>query len=304
VWVTPEAGPIPEPSRSATVLDVRRARRIAVALAAATAAAATGIYLTTLDAGATTTTATITKAVAPAVSPPPANAKFDYQIGAAYQPPAGVQVVSRDRAAAPAAGLYNICYVNTFQAQPGEVGWWQAHHDDLLLRDSSGDYVIDGDWDEILLDISTPAKRSALAGIMGGWFDGCATAGFQAIEPDNIDSYDRSDGLLDKADAIAYLTLLAPRAHAAGLAIAQKNTTDLGAAGQKVGLDFAIAEECGQWNECGDYTDVYGDHVIAIEYSGKAFDKACKAVGASVSVVHRDVAVTAPGSRTYVYNAC
>jgi hypothetical protein len=295
----PEAGPIPEQSRSPTVPHVLRARRIAVALAATAAATAavTGICLTTLDAGAATPKAA-------AVTLPPANAKFDYQIGAAYQPPAGVQVVSRDREAAPAAGLYTICYVNTFQVQPGEVGWWQAHHDDLLLRDGSGDYVVDGDWNEILLDVSTSAKRSALAGIMGGWFDGCAKAGFKAIEPDNIDSYDRSEGLLDKADAIAYLTLLAPRAHAAGLAIAQKNTTDLGTAGKQLGLDFAIAEECGQWNECGDYTGVYGDHVIAIEYSNKAFDKACKAIGARVSVVRRDVAVTAPGSSTYVYNAC
>ena len=84
---------------------------------------------------------------------PPANAKFDYQIGAAYTPPSGVKVVSRDRTASPAAGLYNICYVNVFQTQPDEIAWWQANHDDLLLRDSSGNYVIDGDWGENLIDV-------------------------------------------------------------------------------------------------------------------------------------------------------
>ena len=44
----------------------------------------------------------------------------------------------------------------------------------------------------------------------------------------------------------------------AGLAIAQKNTAEL--AGNRVtnGLDFAIAEECADWDECGDYVDAFG----------------------------------------------
>jgi hypothetical protein len=235
---------------------------------------------------------------------PPVNGQFDYQIGGAYTPPAGTQIVSRDRTAAPAAGLYNICYVNAFQVQPDEVTWWQTNHNDLLLKDSSGAYVVDGDWDEILLDTSTAAKRSALASILGTWFAGCKSAGFQAIEPDNIDSYDRSEGLLTIGEAESYLALLAPIAHNDGLAIAQKNDTDLGSAGKNAGLDFAVSEECGRYSECDGYTDVYGTHVIDIEYTKSAFTKACKAIGASVSVVRRDVDVTVPGSSTYVYGAC
>ena len=235
---------------------------------------------------------------------PPVNAQFDYQIGGAYTPPSGVQVVSRDRKAAPAAGLYNICYINAFQVQPDEVTWWEQNHDDLLLKDDNGDYVVDGDWDEILLDTSTAAKRSALTTIMGTWMDGCRTAGYLAIEPDNIDSYDRSADLLTIDDAVAYLQSLASRAHGDGLAIAQKNDTDLGTDGRDAGLDFALAEECGRYGECGDFTDVYGAHVIDIEYRAADFTKACNAVGASISVVRRDVDVTAPGSGTYVYGAC
>ncbi len=213
-------------------------------------------------------------------------------------------MVSRDLDATPAAGKYNICYVNAFQVQPGEVSWWQQNHDDLLLRDSDGEYVVDGDWDEILLDIRTAAKRTAIAAIVNGWISGCAADGFKAVEPDNIDSYDRSDDLLTMANAVAYLKLLAPYAHAAGLAIGQKNTVELGTKGKAAGLDFAIAEECGRYNECGDYKAVYGNNLIVIEYTSNAYTKACTAVGASVSVVRRDVNVTAPGSSTYVYNAC
>lgn len=243
-------------------------------------------------------------AMAATYAPPPANAKFDYQIGGAYAPPAGVSVVSRDRKATPAAGLYTICYVNAFQTQPDEIAWWQANHDDLLLKDGSGQYVVDGDWGENLLDVSTAAKRTAIAAIVNGWIDGCAASGFKAVEPDNIDSWTRSEGLLTQANAVAFLKLLAPHAHARNLAIAQKNTAELGTAGRGAGLDFAIAEECGRYDECDAFTSVYGSNVIVIEYTKSAFRKACTKWGASLSVVLRDVLVTAPGSRTYQYDAC
>ena len=38
-----------------------------------------------------------------AFAPPPVNARFDYQIGEAYPPPAGVRVVSRDWSSRPPA---------------------------------------------------------------------------------------------------------------------------------------------------------------------------------------------------------
>lgn len=107
-------------------------------------------------------------------TPPPAHAGFDYQIGGAYTPPAGVEVVSRDHTAAPAPGLYNICYVNAFQAQPGELSTWRARDPGLLLRDEDGGLVVDDEWDEALLDTSTAAKREALAEVVGGWIDDCA----------------------------------------------------------------------------------------------------------------------------------
>lgn len=242
-------------------------------------------------------------ASAAAVTPPPANAPFDYQIGGNYPLPSGVQVVSRDREAEPAPGLYNICYVNAFQTQPSEANWWKANHDDLLLK-KSGEYVVDGKWDEILFDVSTSAKRTALAGIVGGWIDGCAADGFDAVEPDNQDSYGRSKGTLTKQNALDFIKLIAPRAKSRNLAIGQKNTTDFGTAGKAAGLNFAVAEECGEWDECTDYTDVYGGNVVAIEYTDEGFSNACASVGSTISVVRRDELVTTPGSDTYVYDEC
>lgn len=238
------------------------------------------------------------------VTPPPPNAGFDYQLAEAYPLPRGVTVVARDRRSRRAAGAYNICYVNAFQAQPEEAAWWRRTHPHLLLKGRDGRYVVDGGWNEILLDISTPAKRAAVAAIVGRWIDGCRAAGYRAVEPDNLDSWTRSGGRLTRAYALAYARLLTARAHRRGLAIAQKNTVELGVAGRAAGFDFAVAEACGRYAECRDYVRVYGSRVIVVEYRRVDFVRTCRAWGARLSVVLRDRAVSAPGSATYLRQAC
>ncbi|MFE5602127.1 endo alpha-1,4 polygalactosaminidase [Streptomyces coelicoflavus] len=242
-----------------------------------------------------------TPAEAAAYSPPPAHAGFDYQIGGAYNPPAGVEVVSRDHSASPAPGLYNICYVNAFQAQPGAEGDWD---DDLLLRDADGDVVYDTGWGEAFLDIRTADKRERIAEKVGTWIDGCADKGFQAVEPDNYDSYTRAGDLLDAADAQGLIRLLAERAHSDGLAIGQKNTVELAPNREENGLDFAVAEECGEWDECGDYTAEFGDRVIVVEYTAEGLSKACAGFGDELSIVRRDLDVSPAGSSGYVRETC
>ncbi len=241
-----------------------------------------------------------TASAAPAaVTPPPVKAGFDYQIGGAYTPPSGVKIVSRDHTAAPAAGLYNICYVNAFQSQPGAEGEWG----DLLLRDANGKVVVDEDWDEALLDLHTADKRTRVAAKVNAWVDDCAARGYQAIEPDNYDSFTRSRGLLSDSDAQAYIRLLSAHAHQKGLAIAQKNTSELAGQRQANGLDFAIAEECGQQKNCGEFTPAFGDHVIVIEYTDSGLKTACSR-WSSLSIVRRDLDVVPKGESGYVRKTC
>jgi hypothetical protein len=235
---------------------------------------------------------------------PPVNVKWDYEIGPAYTPPNGVELVSRDREADPAPGLYNICYVNAYQTQPHETKWWKNNHRNLLLKKDGGGFVVDSYWGEVLLDISTPAKRAAIADIVNGWIDGCATAGFDAIEPDNLDSWTRSGGRLTKAHAFALAALIAEHAHSQGLAIGQKNAAGQTEVGQAAGFDFAVAEECGRYNECGAYRQTYGDLVFVIEYRDQDFDKSCTKWGDSLSIIQRDRGVKGPSSSKYVYAAC
>ncbi|MFJ9817589.1 endo alpha-1,4 polygalactosaminidase [Streptomyces sp. NPDC101151] len=232
-----------------------------------------------------------------AVRLPPRHAGFDYQIGGAYPPPSGVRIVSRDRSDSPAAGLYNICYVNAFQAQPQERSSWP---DDLLLRDARGRVVIDEDWNEPLLDLRTPAKRERVAERVNTWIDGCAEKGFDAVEPDNYDSYTRSRHLLTAADATAFMRLLSRHAHARHLAIGQKNTAELAGQRRRAGLDFAVAEECGQYDECEVYAKAFDDRVVDIEYTDSGLRKALGRWGGRLSIVRRDVKVSTPGKAEYV----
>ncbi len=263
--------------------------------------------LSALALGATVAAAAGLGVAAPVQAPPP-GAGFSYQIGGAFTPPRGVQVVDRDRAQKPAPGHYNVCYLNAFQAQPEELSWWRSHHHRLLLLSARGRPIVDTSWREQLLDTSTQAKRTQLAGIIGGWIRGCARAGFQAVEPDNLDSWQRSQGRLTRRDNLTLAAALISRAHAAGLAIAQKNAADAAAAGRRLGFDFALTEECQAYSECNAYTRAYGREVVEIEYrdnGGTAnFAAACRAHGSALSIVLRDRNVTPAGRPGFLERRC
>ncbi|MGE5182869.1 MAG: endo alpha-1,4 polygalactosaminidase [Acidobacteriota bacterium] len=239
----------------------------------------------------------------PASALPPANAKLDYQLGGAYPPPDGVTVVSRDRNASPASGMFTICYVNGFQIQPGEAASWQAQHPELVLHDRDGNPVVDPQWHEMLIDVGTADKRAAVAAIVDGWIDGCKQAGFNAIEIDNLDSYTRSQGLITPDDAVAAMRLFAEHAHGAGLPVAQKNSAELVARKRELATDFAVAEECDAFGECDSYTAGYGSHVLVIEYDRKSFDAGCRAFP-QLSIVLRDRELVTPDRPGYVYAGC
>jgi hypothetical protein len=241
------------------------------------------------------------------VEAPPPGAAFDYQLGGAYPPPAGVQVVARDATLPPAPGVYGICYVNGFQTQPGESARRWTEHRDLVLS-ADGRPVADPDWpDEYLLDTSTVQKRAALAAILADTVRGCAAAGYRAVELDNLDSWTRSDGRLTSDGALDLAARLADVAHAAGLAVGQKNAAELGSRGRDAGLDFAVTEECHRWDECAAYTDVYGDRVLDIEYEDDlrgTWADVCDDPRTPESVLLRDRLLTVPSDPDYAYSTC
>ncbi|KAG7093134.1 hypothetical protein E1B28_009417 [Marasmius oreades] len=269
------------------------------------------------------------------ITPLPANGKFDYQIGGAYTPDVDVQVVTRDRTDSPAPNKYNICYINAFQTQTDDNAFWKCkffylalsdpqpifihiapapERDHLLLRRANGNYFIDPGWPgEILFDTSTAANREEIATIINGWISGCQQSGFSAIEPDNFDSYSRSNGRLTFNNNVQLAKLLADYAHSLNMAFGQKNAAEKSVQAKAgAGFDFAIAEQCQEFDECDSYTDVYGNQVLEIEYydtglSGNGLDNfndACQARGSQISVIFRDVDVKPAGANGRVYQEC
>ena len=267
----------------------------------------TVVVIVVLVAAALALSAVPSHAAAASGRTPPVDAEADYQLGGAYPVGAEVGIVTRDRTEHP-AGRYDICYLNAFQTQPDELDWWHRHHPHLLLW-SKGHLVRDPGWpDEALLDTRTAGDRSRIAAILGRWATGCADDGYEGLEPDNLDSWTRSGHLLTRAGNLDLAHRLAHVAHRHGLAVAQKNTAELTASqARRAGFDFAVAEDCRVYDECGRYQKLYRDHVIEVEYAdeGRAsFEAACADHGESWSVVYRDRDLVAPDEAGYVRDAC
>lgn len=254
---------------------------------------------------------------------PPPTGEFDYQIGGSYEPAENVTVVSRDpgidlnnpqeidSGATPGDDqLYRICYLNALQTQDYDYAWWMDNHPELILMDEDGEPVHDPDpeWaGEMLFDVSTPENRAQLLSLQRDWITNCKRQGYLAIEPDNIDSYTRSQGQLSAADVEAYMIDFVAEAHRQSLAVAQKNAVEWISEGRarSVRFDFAIVEECQLTGECDAVIDHYGaENVFEIEYwydeeddssgvtvpafSREHFDAACDERGDTTRIVIRN----------------
>ncbi len=250
------------------------------------------------------------------VAPPPHGVAADYQLGGDYRLPPRVYVVARDWFAGRVPtreGSYAICYVNAFQTQADEPGTERPDERSAWPPDLVLEELEDPGWPgELLVDLSTPASREAAVAHVAPMLQTCADKGFDAVELDNLDSWTRFRGTpLDalvpfgRADAVDYARRLAAVAHELGLAVAQKNTAQLSRheVHQVVGFDFAVAEECARYHECGRYRALHGRRVILIEYRRDDFRRACRWHG-DVSVVRRDRDLSTPSSPAYRYARC
>jgi hypothetical protein len=228
----------------------------------------------------------------------------DYQLGGDYPPPEGVTALVRDSTAQPEPGLFNICYVNGYQTQPGAD--WPA---ELLVPGPDGKPLADPNWpDEYMVDISTEALRARNFELVLPMLQACADKRFQAVEFDNLDSYGRSEGRMTLEHSVAFARMLVDAAHGMGLAAGQKNAAELGTRGRdEVGFDFAVTEECYRWEECAAFTGVYGDQVIGIEYGDDlrgTFADACADPDRPRSLILRDRMLVPAGHSDYLFERC
>ena len=231
-----------------------------------------------------------------AVTLPPTGTDWDYQLGGARPVPAHVGIVERDRLASPVAGKYNVCYVNGFQTQVEQKRFWHRHWS-LVLKDH-GKPVVDSVWGEWLLDTRTPAKRTALAAIMGRWTDRCARGRLRRrrvrqprlVQPQPPPAHPRRRQEVRRAAR--------RRARTAPASRPPRRTGPSGTAGASASTSRSPSSAA-QYRECGSYVDHYGDHVLAVEYHAKAFRRTCAHWSDRIAVVRRDVDLTRHGVRRW-----
>jgi len=160
-----------------------------------------------------------------------------------------------------AAGGKAICYV--------DAGTWENWRADANQFPASVQGAKNGWPGERWLDIR---QTSILLPIMEARVQKCRTAGFDGVEWDNVDGYSNRSGFpLTANDQLVYDASLANLAHTYGLTVAMKNDVE-----QVPNLasyfDYAINEQCQQYNECGGYTTSFinaGKAVFQVEYKGK-----------------------------------
>jgi hypothetical protein len=143
-----------------------------------------------------------------------------------------------------ALGIKVVCYMDAGTYEPE--------------RPDSGDFPaslkganVDGWPGELWLDVRQSGPNYAkLQSIMQARFEVCHQKGFDAVEPDNLDSYENDPGFnTTAADQLAYNEWLATTVHGLGMAIFQKNDLDQVQTLQPY-FDGILDEECNKYSEC------------------------------------------------------
>jgi hypothetical protein len=171
-----------------------------------------------------------------------------------------------------AAGGKAICYV--------DAGTWENWRADANQFPASVQGSKNGWPGERWLDIR---QTSILLPIMEARVQKCRSAGFDGVEWDNVDGYSNKTGFpLTANDQLVYDASLANLAHTYGLTVAMKNDVeqvpDLASY-----FDYAINEQCQQYNECGNYTTYFinaGKTTFQVEYK-LSFTKFCPQANAA-----------------------
>jgi len=168
-----------------------------------------------------------------------------------------------------ASGHFVVCYFSAGSYETGRSdtggkkgsGNYGAFHASDIGNKMSG-------WPEWWIDTTSANVRS----IMTARIARAAAAGCDGVEPDNVDGYQNNPGFpaMNSGTQLDYNEFLANTAHAYGLKVALKNDVK-----QVPTLapffDFALNEQCHQYNECGNYSYFTGANkpVFNAEYASK-----------------------------------
>jgi hypothetical protein len=178
-------------------------------------------------------------------------------------------------------GIAVICY---FSAGTSED--WRSDYSKFTAAVKGN--KVDGWAGENWLDVRNTA---VLKPIMTARMDVAVSKGCDGLEPDNVDGYSNNSGFpLTASDQINYLTMLANEAHSRNLSIGLKNDIDQVQQLSST-FDWALNEQCYQYNECGVYTAFVQKNkaVFGVEYSGSTSTFCPKANAANYDWLLKDL---------------
>ncbi len=159
-----------------------------------------------------------------------------------------------------AKGARVVCYLS--------AGSWEDWRTDAeAFPESVKGRELDGWPGERWLDIR---RLDVLLPIMDQRIAACRAKGFDAVDPDNMDSYTNQTGFpLTAADQLAYNKAIAGLAHQHGMGVGLKNDPDQ-VSDLVPHFDFAIVEQCVAYGECAAWTPFVtaGKAVLHVEYEG------------------------------------
>jgi len=215
--------------------------------------------------------------------PAPRTAAWQWQLQGRLDPSLEASVYDVDgfeTGAAQVAALHRrgrrvVCYL--------DVGSWESFRPDAgrFPRAAIGRRY-EGFPDERWLDVS---RFRSFAAPLRGRIAMCARKGFDAVEPDNLNGWENRTGFgITRADQLRFNRWIARQAHARGMAVGLKN--DGRQARQLLAaFDFAVVEQCFQYDECGYYVPFVrqGKAIFEAEYElpPGAFCARAKALGFS-----------------------
>ncbi|CAM9841958.1 unnamed protein product, partial [Ascophyllum nodosum] len=168
-------------------------------------------------------------------------------------------------------GKYVVCYIS--------IGSWEEWREDARAfpAEALGQPLSPPFEDELWLDVNNEDLRA----IMVARVQQASSMNCDGIEPDNMDVYlysEASAGFdISEAEQIVYNTWFADTVHDHGMVVGLKNSVEL-LADLVDSFDFAINEQCNEYNECRDYNTTFLEQdkpVFNVEYDTSDVDEVC-----------------------------
>ena len=157
-------------------------------------------------------------------------------------------------------GRKTICYVDVGSWEP-----WRPDSDKFPAAVLGRTYQ--GFADERWLDVRS---IDTIGPLLAARLDRCRDAGFDAVEPDNVDGYANDTGFSITADdQLRFNRWIADQAHRRGLSVGLKNDAEQAAA-LEPSFDWALTEDCHVQGWCSEVTGPFlgqGKAVFSAEYT-------------------------------------